>query len=344
MLDKALRELVADLVASGAVTAVAAVVGDGQRILAQARGGWRDVEQKVAVRRWDRFDLASLSKPWMATLALRLDQAGSLPLTAPIGEFLPQALPELARRELQTLLRHRSGLIPWRPLYLQAQDAKRAVERILSTGSLGAPAGTYSDLGYIVWQAAAEAATEATLGELLGQHVWRPLRLSTVSSNPTPSDRIVACALDNSREVELAAKLGARVTRDNAVPAGTVQDGNARYLGGLAGHAGLFASAHALWRLGSEWLHPGPFLEPAAVAKALAGSGRRRLGWWRKSAAEAATGPLSTDSFGHHGFTGGSLWIDPQHERVAVLMAHRSAVSVNLDPWRRELHRLVVAS
>ena len=343
MLDKALRKLVADLVASGAVTAVAAVVGDGQSILAQARGGWRDAGQKMPVRRWDRFDLASLSKPWVATLALRLDQAGLLPLRAAIGELLPQAPLELARQELQALLRHRSGLIAWRPLYRQLLGPQRAIEGILGNDSLGAPAGTYSDLGYIVWQAAAEAAIGASLCELLSRHVYQPLRLSTVGSAPAP-DRAVACALDNSREVELAANLGVRVARAEPGPVGVVQDGNARYLGGLAGHAGLFASAHALWRLGAEWLRPGPFLEPAVVARALAGSGRRRLGWWRKTAAAAATGPLSSDSFGHHGFTGGSLWIDPQRQRVAVLMAQRSAVSVDLDPWRRDFHRLVVAS
>jgi CubicO group peptidase (beta-lactamase class C family) len=153
----------------------------------------------------------------------------------------------------------------------------------------------------------------------------------------------VACSLDNAREVELAAALGVRLARCDAVAPGEVQDGNARFLGGLPGHAGLFAPPEALWRLGVAWLRPGDFLPAAVVDAALGGRGPYRLGWWSRAASPVEARPLSRSGFGHPGFTGGSLWIDPQADRVAVLLAHRRDATVDLAPWRLRFHRLALA-
>ncbi len=167
-----------------------------------------------------------------------------------------------------------------------------------------------------------------------------PLGLSTVETHPDPERSAAVRGLGNEREVELAAALGVAVARRPGPPPGVPQDGNARHLGGLPGHAGLFAPADAVWRLAVEWLRPRRLLAPEATAAALAGRGPYRLGWWRPTAARAATRGLSPRSFGHHGFTGGSVWIDPDRELIAVLLAHRTAVAIDLDPWRRRFHAL----
>ncbi len=333
-----LQALAAELVASGAATAASAIVGRGSEVVARAVAGHRDAE--TPLRPTDRFDLASLTKPWVGTLALRLAASGELPLASVVGDHWPDAPSELASRPLADLLRHRSGLIAWRPFYRQSRNPRRAAERILSPDSCGARRPTYSDLGYILWARTAERAMGRSLETLLRRQVLEPLGLSTVETRPDPGLSVAARGLGNEREVELAAALGVAVARRPGPPPGVPQDGNARHLGGLPGHAGLFAPADAVWRLAVEWLRPRRLLAPEATAAALAGRGPYGLGWWRPTAARGATRGLSPRSFGHHGFTGGSVWIDPDRELIAVLLAQRTAVAMDLDPWRRRFHAL----
>jgi CubicO group peptidase (beta-lactamase class C family) len=130
------------------------------------------------------------------------------------------------------------------------------------------------------------------------------------------------------------------------------QDGNARFaqrLGKrLLGSAGLFGRVEDLWRLGAEWLVPGKLLSPEGVAQALGGIGRRApirgdrfvLGWWRRTLHGGAGESLSPESFGHTGFTGGSLWIDPRRQRIAVLLSHRTDPASDMNWWRRRFHKL----
>jgi CubicO group peptidase (beta-lactamase class C family) len=121
---------------------------------------------------------------------------------------------------------------------------------------------------------------------------------------------------------------------------GVPQDGNARALGDLSGHAGLFATADEMLALGREWLHPGRVLTPSAVAHALAGEGPYALGWARQSD-DGSSGPaLAPGAYGHSGFTGGSLWIEPARERIVLVLAHRLSSQVDMNPIRREIHRL----
>ena len=333
-----LKALAGELVESGAASAVAAVAGRGAEVVAEAAAGWRDAGSRL--RRADRFDLASLTKPWVATLALRLAEKGLLPLETKVGAVWAKAPAALAGRSLEDLLRHRSGLRAWSPLFRQTVDPRRAVARILRSESLGAPRPTYSDLGYILWARTAERALGGAPGSLMERHVLRPLGLSTVELAPAADRAVAARSLGNDREVELAAALGVTVALRPGPPPGVVQDGNARHLGGLAGHAGLFAPARAVWRLAAEWLRPRRVLTARAVAHALAGRGPYRLGWWRPGAAPRATRGWSRAGYGHHGFTGGSVWIDPERELVAVLLAQRTSVAADLDPWRRRFHEL----
>lgn len=341
MRDGELQALVFELVASGDAAAAAAVVGRGGRRPAMARAGHRDAAATLPLRRWDRFDLASLTKPWMATLALRLAGRGVVPLDLPLERVWPRVASGPAGSRLEDLLRHRTGLPAWSPLARRVGRRRDVAGWLLRSVEADAAVPTYSDLGYILWGLAVERLTGRGLAELLRRHVLRPLGTTSVGAAPPP-ERAVACGLGNAREVELAAAQGTRLARRGPPRRGETQDGNARFLGGLAGHAGLFASPEALWRLGAAWLRPGGLVPEAAVRAALAGRGRYRLGWWTRRASIAAR-PLSPSAFGHPGFTGGSLWIDPEADLVAVLLAHRTSVTVDLDPWRRRLHALALS-
>ena len=206
---------------------------------------------------------------------------------------------------------------------------------------LGARRGTYSDLDYVLWGLSAERVLRRPLHDLLCQELIEPLGLRP---SPTGDTFWLPCQLGNEREVELAAAQGTRVGLLGPPTTGRVQDGNARFLGAPAGHAGLFATPGALFALAREWLAPGALWSAAAAAAALTGPGSFALGW-RRATRRGSGGPaLSAGSYGHLGFTGGSVWVDPERRRVFVLLAHRTTVDVDLAPARRRFHALTLAA
>jgi CubicO group peptidase (beta-lactamase class C family) len=338
----ALSAFLAELVAAGAATAAVGLVGDARGILWQ--GGAGEARPGVAATSETRFDFASLTKPFVATLALALDASGRLALGRPVGSVFPQAGAALRRRSLGSLLRHRSGLVAWIPLRTRGGSLEE-IEALLISGELATAAqATYSDLGYLLWAWAVERACAAPLAALLGEHVFAPL---AVIATPPPGDRpdVAVSAMGTGEEVRLAGELGLVLADLGPPPAGMPQDGNARFLYDLGvalpGHAGLFGTARDLWRLGAEWLIPGTLLEPGAVRRALGGGGPYALGWWRRQVESGGGGAaLSPRSFGSTGFAGGNLWIDPVAGRIYVLLAARSDPTVNLNLWRRRFHAL----
>jgi len=294
-----------------------------------------------------RFDYASLTKPYTATLALLLDADGTLPLGTPIGDVWPEAHPKLGGRPLSDLLRHRSGLAGWTPLYERCNSREQVLAILLDGGLLGARAGTYSDLGFILWALAAEERTGQPLGEMLRSRVLAPLGLDGVEASPGERPDLAESRMGTGKEMALAARQGLAIEDQGAPPVGLPQDGNARFLvsrfgwgGGVCGHAGLFGGARALWRLGAEWLAPGRLLHPVSVSAALTGEGSFALGWWRRTLRNSAGRALSPASFGHTGFAGGSLWIDPEEGRVLVLLGSRLDPASDMNRWRRRFHAL----
>ncbi len=342
-----LDEFLERLLASGGVVAASCLVSDRERVLAASWGGRARQLPARSLIEHDLFDLASLSKPFTATLALRLDAAGILPLDLAVGEVFPPAPLALARRTHADLLRHRAGFVSWAPLYRRLeshhQDEEVTIESLLDERLLGARAGTYSDLGYVLWGLSAQRLGRRPLGRLLADHVLEPLGIASEISTRRQARRSVACPLDTRREVELAAAQALEIRRQPAPPVGAPQDGNARFLGGYAGHAGLFGTAQGVATLAGRWLAPQGFLSRAALGAALGGGGPYALGWRRWTRRGGAGPALSPAAFGHGGFTGGSVWIDPLAERIFVLLAHRRRVDFAMDPWRRRFHRIAAA-
>jgi len=338
-LERFLREVA--VARWGYTAAVARVDADG--VVARA-AAWDRGEPSVDER--SRFDLASLTKPFVATLAAELDAAGRLPLDREIGELIPAAHPGLARRTLDDLLRHRSGLLPWAPLYAGGggvRSAQRAVAGVIAEPRWwGARRGTYSDLGYLVFGVAVRAALGRTVGELMASSGWG------VSVQPGAAADVVRSRLDTGREVELAARLGIALEPLGPPRRGRAQDGNARTLGGVPGHAGLFADLDAVSALGRAWLtvlgggSGAGGLDRDGAKRALAGAGSYARGWRRATRRGSAGPALSAAAFGHDGFTGGSLWIDPDRRCSMVLLGHRRDERLDLRPLRRGFHRLAL--
>ncbi len=337
----------------GPVSALEAIVASREGILFRHAAGFRIGGEPLVPGSEARFDGASLTKPWMATLALVLDRAGDEgPRLGLDSTLLPgsEAGEGTTGPRLEDLLRHRAGLPAWMPLGVTL--GKRLSEPDELTEFLLAlvprrredpPATLYSDLGYILWAGLAERRLERGLDELLDELVCVPLGLPRLGELSRHPPRAVECRLDNGKEVELAAAQGIRLTRSGSFHLGVPQDGNARalrHLGVPSGHAGLFPTADEMLELGREWLNPHRLLTVSQVESALSGTDPYALGWARRSE-DGSSGPaLTPAAFGHTGFTGGSLWIDPPRGRIYLLLAHRLSSRVDFNPFRREFHRL----
>ena len=398
-----LREWLDGLAAlGGVVSAAEAIVSDGERIHFRHASGFRVGGERLVAGSGARFDAASLTKPWMATLALALDAAeqaapgSGLSLRERLP--LPVAATDALAPTLEDLLRHRAGLPAWTPLALRLGrrfgdvvalksflfgerrsgpsaapssavspgrsvtpdlhrggklDARPTGEGANPTvpfnGSLSSFEGgksrcVYSDLGYVLWGLLAEERLGRSLAGLLDERVCALLGLPGLGALASEPGNAVECRLDNGKEVELAAAQGLTLARSRSFHRGVPQDGNARALraaGIFPAHAGLFVTADEMLALAREWLRPGRLLAGSRVDLALAGDDEGyALGWSRWSEDGSAGPALSRASFGHTGFTGGSVWIDPERERIFVLLAHRLASAIDFQPFRREFHRL----
>jgi CubicO group peptidase (beta-lactamase class C family) len=298
------------------------------------------------------FDLASLTKPLATALLLVLleqDRAFDLdePVACVVDELAGTPWERTTPLELAT---HRSGLPAWKPLYLEAASrsgylrALRAVPRVVEPGRT-----VYSDLGYIVLGAWIERVAGASLGELFARMVAGPLGL-TRAGFPAPDRRFddaAATERANDYERRLVGEAGAdHAWRSRIVP-GEVHDANAHALGGVAGHAGLFATIEEVAALAREILAPVSLalgdrarrrlVEPAA------GSVERTVGFVLARASRAARGILDDEAPGHTGFTGTSLWLDVSRGRFYVLLSHRVHPRVGPRDFqlvRRGFHRI----
>jgi CubicO group peptidase (beta-lactamase class C family) len=242
----------------------------------------------------------------------------------------------------RNLLAHNSGLPAWRPLFKET-GAAEARHKALTTPFFYQTGRrvVYSDIGLILLGMAVEKLCGLRLDEAVYQRVTRPLRLRSTSFLPIGEKRYDST---NIAPTEICPWRGRRIV-------GEVHDENAARLGGIAGHAGLFSTAADLVWFGQMFLDEGkPLLKPETVAEmtrpqAEQGPTRRGLGFalWSPDA-ENSSNPFSQRAFGHTGFTGTSLWIDPERQLVVALLTNR--VYYGRDPagiqaYRVRVHRAI---
>lgn len=356
--------------------AVVMVMHDRATLARRAYGHAQVVPRRIAVRRDTVFDLASVTKPVATTTAiLKLWARGALDLDTPVSTYLPAfAQAGKERVTARHLLAHTSGLPAWEMLYLPGprgaagaarracRSVEEAVRRICAT-PLEAPPGKrveYSDLGFIVLGHLVERLSGESLDGLLRRHVFGPLGMRRTRFCPPVSwrSRCAATEVGNAYERSRAAEqgLGRRFHWRTGVIRGQVHDGNAWHLGrGVAGHAGLFGSADDLARFGLAMLSggrlgPARVLPEEIVAESTRGQTPglgpepRGLGWalkgWPFLGAKA-----SRAAFGHTGFTGSSLLVDPARRLVVVLLTNRvhpRADSTAIEQFRPAFHDAVI--
>jgi CubicO group peptidase (beta-lactamase class C family) len=280
------------------------------------------------------YDLASLTKPWVGTAALRLYQAGLFPLDAPVESLIGEAagLP-IGAQTWEAVLSHRSGLAAWEPFYERlteepgSNEARAWILADLLPRWDASAVGTsvYSDLGYILAGMAMARAVGESLDTLVEERVAMPLGLSELA--------FYGASRRSDAWASACAPTGWSAWRARIL-CGEVHDDNCAALGGIAGHAGMFGTARGVASFGAAcvggWHGRRGALEEESsrFATAPRPGGTHRLGWDGRSEAGSAAGTrMDLDAFGHLGFTGTSIWCDPRRQLVIALLTNRVAVS-----------------
>ena len=311
------------------------------------------------------YDLASLTKPLATTLAVMLlAQDDHLVLDRPICHYLP----DLSKRGVGQvtpahLLSHASGLPSCKPYYLDcgvmvssktpeagSPETRRRIYDLIHREELLHPVGdgmVYSDLGFILLTELVETVSGKNLGEFCRAHIFDPLAIEDTFF-VAPSGPV--CSFPNKKRAYA-------VTEDDPwrgrVLSGEVHDENAYALGGIAGHAGMFSTASDVLNIVQEYVAAvegeGRLLSAAlahlcVTRRDYVSDSTRALGWDTPSESSSSGQYFSDRSFGHLGFTGTSIWVDPTIGLVVVLLTNRvypSRSNNRIREFRPLLHDLI---
>jgi CubicO group peptidase (beta-lactamase class C family) len=331
----------------------------GEVILHEPYGWAATIPKPVPMQRDTLFDLASLTKPIAtASACLVLMQKRKLRPDQPVRRFFPEYTePEKSGVTIQHLLNHSSGLRAWKPLYedilkadtgrsgwIGSRKAKRLIQTWVRAEPLSYPPGTqslYSDLGFLLLQEIVEKVSEMRLDRFCEKEIFGPLEMPALRFGP----------------VSRRAAISIAATEDcpwrKRILVGEVHDDNAYVMGGVAGHAGLFGTAEAVWRflqgmrralLGKRGLFSPKWARRFVTRPSLVPNSSWALGWDTPSSPSSSGRYFSRDSFGHLGYTGCSMWMDPRRDLAVVLLTNRvhpTRQNTRIREFRPEIHDLI---
>ena len=282
------------------------------------------------------YDLASLTKViGLTTATMMLVDEGKLDLDAPVQRYVPAFRGTNKERvTITNLLTHSSGMPAWRPLYAEANTREEALALVDTTALLRQPGDTfiYSDLGAITLAQAVQAVSGQRLDDFLAARLFTPLGMNSTRFLPPQNWR------DRIAPTENDTVFRHRLLR------GEVHDENAGRLGGVSGHAGLFSTApdlavFAKWLLQVRavpdslyhacadgpclpWIS-GRIVRDFTRRQNLPAGSSRALGWDTPSEISSAGTKMGPNAFGHTGFTGTSIWFDPDRGLFIILLTNR---------------------
>lgn len=307
--------------------AAVAVTHHGRLVALKALGRFTYELNSPPVTPLTLFDLASVTKTVATTaMAMILYEHGLLDLDTPVAAITPEftlaAEKDLRRGNvtLRMLLAHSSGLPAYEKLFLKSGTRDQLLQAAFIT-PLAADPGTraeYSDIGFIILGTVLERLADESLARFCQREIFSPLGMANTTFNPPPKIRAIIPPTADDQ------------TFRHRVIQGEVQDENASMLGGSAPHAGLFAPAVDLARFSQCMLDGGrPVLRPENVSlftrRECAPVGTSRtLGWDTPSTPSQSGKYFSENSFGHLGYTGTSLWIDPLRQLSITLLTNRT--------------------
>ena len=319
----AIDRIVADGIRAGEMPGCVVTIGRHGKIVFQKAYGDRQVEPHRLPMTVDAvFDMASLTKPMAtATSVMILVEEGKIDLEAPVARYLP----EFGRNGKEKitvfhLLTHQSGLVPDNPLGDYEHGPQEAWERIFALTPIAPPGKrfVYSDVNFLVLGELVRRVSGKDLHEFSREHIYRPLGMMDTGFLPAEPLR---------RRAAPTEQRGGRWIK------GEVHDPRSFLLGGISGHAGLFSTADDLAVYAAMMLGHGEFggvriLQAATVERMTraypVSSGLRGLGWDIKTAYSINRGEsFSSRAFGHGGFTGTVMWIDPELDLLFIFLSNR---------------------
>ncbi len=337
--------------------AVALVRSRGTVVFHEAVGTRGAPPDDQPVHRESIYDLASLTKPLAtSTATLCLVQDGHLHLDQPVSQWLEELRESpFAGVDLRHLLSHSAGLPAWRPYYEQLalsglpphnEEERRQRVHALLTAIAREPTeyqpgsqSLYSDVGFMLLGVIVERCAGASLAAYCRRRIYKPLSISSLAflnreeADTQDPTEIVPTEWDRWR---------------NRLLCGEVHDENAYALGGCAGHAGLFGTAYAVGQLSAAWLHAVHGRDgvlSSVLAKRFAhcqsDTSSWGLGWDTPSAPSSSGTQFSSRAFGHVGFTGTSLWIDPSCDLEVIILCNRvhpTRTNTAIKTFRPQIH------
>ena len=323
-----IEEIVKQGIKDGKMPGAVVVIADHDNVLYRRAFGNRQIEPVAEPMTLDTvFDLASLTKPIATTTSImKLIDEGKLSPRAKVSEYLP-AFGKHGKDliTVEDLLLHVGGLIPDNSLNDYHDGVEMSWENIceLKLVTERGTRFTYTDVGFIVLGKLVEKISGQTLDTFSQANVFQPLGMNETTFNPI---------------AELRKRAAPTEQRDGKWIKGEVHDPRAHLLRGVAGHAGLFSTADNLTRYGQQMLGLAmgnrliPFSQstfklmtrPRNVERDSKVIGTRTYGWDHRSPYSSNRGDQFSDSaFGHGGFTGTVMWIDPEIDRVFIFLSNR---------------------
>ncbi|MEE8437745.1 MAG: serine hydrolase, partial [Candidatus Neomarinimicrobiota bacterium] len=326
------------------------------KIFIHEAAGFHTYDRQEKTSRGDIFDLASITKIAATTSAvMKLYEQGKLDLDDKVVKYLPgfkgiqkEFIDQKNNITIKNLLTHSSGLPSFKQYYLMPGTRETRLDSIYNTEPI-VPIGEqtlYSDVGLIILGKLIEKVSGTGLDAFVDTLIFKKLGMNSTYFNPPPEriKRIVPTEYNHGKGI---------FTR------GYVHDENALSLGGVAGHAGLFSSAYDLGIFSQTMLNGGLYgwqrifkqeTVDLFTMRALVVEGSSRcLGWDSPSGRASGGIYLSSKSYGHTGFTGTSLWIDPENEIFVILLTNavhpdRKNKNPQYYDWRQRIHSAVYES
>lgn len=320
--------------------------------------------EKIEARVETIYDLASLTKVLITgLLAAKLIENGEIKLEDKAAKYFGELATEEKREiTIGNLLTHTSGFAAWKPFYLIA-DSRLQIPDSIAAAPLENPVNgkvVYSDLNFLMLTFLLEKLYRQRIERVTETEIFQPLKLQNTLFNPPEILREKIAASEKGNEFEKNTCLEQGYFQSPAAADdsgkfrryqiwGEVHDGNCRFMDGVSGHAGLFSNALEIFKIARQFLPETSALLKPETCRLFRTNFTGNLNEARSVAFQLAAtedssagASLSTDSFGHLGFTGTSLWIDPSKERIFILLTNRTHARelpfANLNAVRRRFH------
>ncbi len=317
------------------------LVGNDKEIFFKKAYGYRALFPEREENSLDTiYDLASLTKVVATTPAImKLLEDGEIRLWDSVGKFLKEfSNEEKSKIKIFHLLTHTSGFPPYSNAWKYTKNPEELKEELLKT-ELSYKTGenyVYSCLNFIFLKYIVEEITNISFEKYVKENIFDPLNMRDTMFLPKDEKRVAPTS-----------------QRDEKILRGEPDDELAYYQGGISGNAGLFSTAEDLYRyarslINKEYMIFSPYTIELFTKEHISfGEEKRGLGWMIKSISSSCGDLFSEKSFGHTGYTGTSLWIDPLKKIIVIFLSNRTHISreKNLEQmieFRPRLHNLIV--